>query len=73
MSEKVIQSTHRRAGMWGVLRIAWFGQTAASLLWIASVFVYGISSVGDCLQLSAASAWLIANIATLLASRDREA
>ena len=48
-----------------VLRIEWLGQTVASICWITSVFVYGLSSPGDWLQLSAASAWLIANIAAL--------
>ena len=47
------------------LRVEWLGQTAASLFWISSVFVYGISSAGDWLQLCAASAWLVANIATI--------
>lgn len=47
------------------LRVEWLGQTAASLLWISSVFSYGISSSGDWLQLSAASAWLFANIASI--------
>ena len=50
------------------LRLEWLGQTAASLFWITSVFVYGISSSGDWLQLDAASAWLVANIATLVSS-----
>ena len=54
-----------------VLRIEWLGQTVASLCWIASVFAYGISSTGDYLQLSAASAWLLANIALALNSPDR--
>eukprot|EP00752_Nemacystus_decipiens_P015023 g13379.t1 len=42
--------------------------TAASLCWIASVFAYedSPSTVGDYLQLCAASAWLIANIAVAL-------
>lgn len=53
-----------------VLRVEWLGQTAASLCWIASVFAYGISSTGDYLQLFAASAWLVANIAVALAPRD---
>ena len=48
-----------------VLRIEWLGQTVASLCWIASVFVYGISSAGDWLQLCAASAWFIANVAAV--------
>ena len=48
------------------LRVEWLGQTVASLCWIASVFTYGISSAGDWLQLLAASAWLLANIASLV-------
>ena len=47
------------------LSVEWLGQTAASLCWIASVFSYGISATGDWLQLLAASAWLLANIASL--------
>ena len=47
------------------MRLEWLGQTAASVCWIASVFTYGISSGGDWLQLFAASAWLIANLAAL--------
>ncbi len=48
-----------------MLRIEWLGQTVASLCWIASVFAYGINAAGDWLQLSAASAWLLANIASV--------
>ena len=48
-----------------IMRIEWLGQMVASLCWIASVFVYGISSPGDWLQLAAASAWAIANLAAL--------
>ena len=48
------------------LRIEWLGQTVASLAWVVSVFTYGISSTGDWLQLLAASAWLVANIAALV-------
>ena len=54
------------------LTAEWLGQTAASLLWIASVFTYGISSIGDWLQLLAASAWLVANIASLTNSVTTE-
>ncbi|MGB0599493.1 MAG: hypothetical protein ACPGLY_22650, partial [Rubripirellula sp.] len=43
----------------------WLGQTVASLCWIGSVISYGISSSGDWLQLVAASAWLLANIAAI--------
>ncbi|MEO1267127.1 MAG: hypothetical protein AAFX99_03450 [Myxococcota bacterium] len=50
------------------LRVEWFGQTLASLLWIASVLTYGLNSRGDWLQLLAASAWLLANIAAIWVS-----
>ena len=52
-----------------VLRIEWLGQTGASVCWIASVFAYGISSSGDYLQLTAASAWLIANITAAVSTQ----
>ena len=48
-----------------MLRVEWLGQMAASLCWIASVLAYGISTTGDWLQLCAASAWLVANIAVV--------
>lgn len=47
------------------LSIEWLGQTIASLCWIASVFVYGITSNGDWLQLIAGVSWFVANIASL--------
>ncbi|MEM7392279.1 MAG: hypothetical protein AAF492_08005 [Verrucomicrobiota bacterium] len=49
-----------------MLRIEWLGQTAASIFWICSMLVYGISSAGDWLQVLAASAWLLANIASIV-------
>ncbi|MEM6458102.1 MAG: hypothetical protein AAF710_01790 [Planctomycetota bacterium] len=52
------------------MRIEWLGQTAASLFWIVSVFVYGISEPGDYLQLGAASSWLIANLAVAFVPRS---
>ena len=52
------------------LRISWLGQTTASLVWIVSVFSYGISSTGDWLQLLAASSWMLSNIAALFESED---
>ncbi|MEM7325296.1 MAG: hypothetical protein AAF531_19570 [Actinomycetota bacterium] len=51
-------------------RLAWLGQTVASICWIVSVFAYGISSAGDWLQLAAATSWLTANVATLVADRE---
>ena len=53
------------------LSIEWLGQTTASLCWISSVFVYGISSTGDWLQLCAATSWLAANITALIAAGTR--
>ena len=53
-------------GRWAqVLRLDWLGQMAASLLWVVSVFIYGISSLGDVLQLCAALAWMLANLYAL--------
>ena len=66
-----VESRPYRSRFKRACRIEWLGQTAASLFWIASVFTYGISSTGDGLQLLAASAWLVANVATL-ASDDRD-
>ena len=45
--------------------IEWLGQTIASICWIGSVFLYGINSGGDWLQLIAGLSWLFANIASL--------
>ncbi|MEM9251894.1 MAG: hypothetical protein AAGB29_06050 [Planctomycetota bacterium] len=53
-----------------VLRVEWLGQTVASVCWITSVFFYGLSGTGDYLQLSAASAWLIANIAAIVTAEE---
>ncbi|MEM7286059.1 MAG: hypothetical protein AAF480_06885 [Actinomycetota bacterium] len=52
------------------LDLTWLGQVVASLCWIISVFVYGIESAGDWLQLAAASAWATANVAALVNDRD---
>lgn len=52
------------------MRLDWLGQTIASVCWISSVFAYGISSVGDGLQLTAALAWLIANLASLFTNSE---
>ncbi len=64
-SEKSSPTTNRLSR---ALRVEWLGQTAASIFWIVSVFVYGISSTGDWLQLGAASSWLLANIAAIASS-----
>lgn len=69
-ADVVIAPRSRQARIERALSIEWLGQTVASVCWIASVFTYGISSTGDWLQLAAASAWLLANIAALLAVSD---
>ena len=63
--QKVFSPKPKRSPVAYAKRLEWIGQTLASLLWIASVFSYGIGSGGDWLQLLAASAWLVANLATL--------
>ena len=48
----------------------WIGQTLAGLCWIISVFIYGISSTGDWLQLMAASSWMLSNVASIIVIKD---
>ena len=71
---KEIKVSEHQASNWlkRALRIEWLGQTLASLFWIVSVFTYGISATGDWLQLMAASAWLVANLAALAAPKKAE-
>ena len=63
-----------RAGVFNMLNLEkmrsfeWLGQTIASICWIASVFVYGEWGTGDWLQLTAASSWLLSNIASIILS-----
>lgn len=45
--------------------VEWLGQMVASLSWMTSMAFYGLSSFGDCLQLLAATAWTVANLASL--------
>ena len=49
-----------------MMSLEWLGQTVASGTWIVSVFVYGLSSTGDYLQLVAASSWMLSNIASVI-------
>ena len=58
--------TKRELRISKMLSLEWLGQTLASLCWIISVFVYGIDSTGDWLQLGAASCWMLSNIATIV-------
>ena len=52
-----------------MMSLEWLGQTVASGAWIASVFVYGLSSTGDYLQLVAASSWMLSNIAAVIVNK----
>ena len=64
--ERDIPSGAGRSRLAKMRSIKWLGQTTASLCWIASLLTSGIGSNGDWLQLAAASAWLLANIATIV-------
>ncbi len=66
IEEQVAASDAGRSRLARARSIAWLGQTVASICWIASMLTYGIESGGDWLQVCAASAWLVANIATLI-------
>ena len=63
--EGAVASGARRSRLARVRSVEWLGQTAASVCWIGSMLTYGIRSGGDWLQLFAASAWLLANIAAI--------
>jgi len=63
--EGAVASGARRSRLARVRSVEWLGQTAASVCWISSMLAYGIRSGGDWLQLFAASAWLLANIAAI--------
>tara|TARA_B100001939_G_C16857410_1_gene580241 strand:- start:134 stop:301 length:168 start_codon:yes stop_codon:yes gene_type:complete len=41
-------------------------QLIASISWMVSTFFYGLSGVGDYLQLLASSAWTVSNIISYL-------
>ena len=57
-----------------MLNLEWLGQTIASLCWIISVFFYSDGSLpestGDWLQLIAASSWMIANMSSILSTKE---
>ena len=68
-NEEMVSESSSRPWTAG-LRVETVGQMAASLLWIASVFAYGVSTVGDVLQLAAASAWMVANVDAIRRARQ---
>ena len=60
------QKNNSQTRMGKMMSIEWLGQTIASGSWIVSVFVYGLVSTGDYLQLVAASSWMLSNIASVI-------
>ena len=65
-----IDSRHVETRLSKMMSFEWVGQTLASLCWMISVFVYGITSTGDWLQLMAASSWMLSNIASILIIKE---
>ena len=63
------QSNTSQTRMGKMRSIEWLGQTIASGSWIVSVFVYGLESTGDYLQLVAASSWMLSNIAAVVVNK----
>ena len=63
-TETTTQSNNTRISK--MMSIEWLGQTVASGAWIVSVFVYGLASTGDYLQLVAASSWMLSNVAAVI-------
>ena len=65
-----LDSRHVETRLGKMMSFEWIGQTLASLCWMISVFVYGITSTGDWLQLMAASSWMLSNIASILIIKE---
>lgn len=65
MSTETAKLPERESLFKTACKISWAGQMVASCCWIASVFLYGMSSTADVMQLLAATAWTIANLAAL--------
>ena len=66
LSDMMLRHGTEQTRMQKMMSLGWLGQTVASLCWILSVFVYGISTTGDWLQLCAASSWMVSNIAAIV-------
>ena len=65
-----LDSRHVETRLSKMMSFEWVGQTLASLCWMISVFVYGITSTGDWLQLMAASSWMLSNIASIIIIKE---
>ena len=66
INQNVSNTESRNTRISKMMSLEWLGQTVASGAWIVSVFVYGLASTGDYLQLVAASSWMLSNIATII-------
>ncbi len=66
INQNVSNTESRNTRINKMMSLEWLGQTVASGAWIVSVFVYGLASTGDYLQLVAASSWMLSNIATII-------
>ena len=62
-------TTSKNSRISKMMSLEWLGQTVASGAWIVSVFVYGLASTGDYLQLVAASSWMLSNIAAVISMK----
>ena len=65
-NQTIIKTDKTQTRVGKMMSLEWLGQTIASGSWIISVFVYGLSSTGDYLQLVAASSWMLSNIAAVI-------
>lgn len=68
LSELQVSETlsRKQESRWAKVRsVEWLGQMVASLSWMTSMAFYGLSTIGDFLQLIAAFAWTVANLASL--------
>lgn len=66
VNQNTNHTTSKNSRINKMMSLEWLGQTVASGAWIVSVFVYGLASTGDYLQLVAASSWMLSNIATII-------
>ena len=67
LEEHDVQDAKRKARLAKLTSIEWLGQMVASLCWVVSALLIGLTSTADWLQLCAASAWTVANIAAIVA------
>ena len=70
--EKTTEMNHIERRPFYAFQLDWIGQMMASMLWAASVFAYGITSIGDVLQLCAALAWIVANLFSFMNTLSKE-